>query len=203
MASALDKLKVAEIKKLTAEARLMTAQALDAERTVKDLTSRVIIFSGEIENIEATDLVKVLHDLSSPPEPITIQLNSVGGDLFEGLMMFDYIKHLREKGLRVTTETYGLAASMASVISQAGDERLISPNSWFMIHEPSTIVIGKSSAIRDEAVLIKKMHAQLCTILAERATLTVTQIQKNCDRRDWWMTAEEAVNNGFFDGYTT
>ena len=134
-----------------------------------------------------------------PGEPIVIRINSPGGSVLDGFALFDAILRLRRKGHTITTHGTGMIASMATILMQAGDERVLDANSWFMIHEVSAGAMGKASEMEDSLKLIKRLEDRLVTILAERSVLTKRQIIARTKRKDDWMTAEEAVALGFAD----
>lgn len=161
---------------------------------------RVFDFVGEVTEFEVKSAVDELNDWATESKDlITIRLCSPGGSVFDGFFLFDFVQDLRRAGCPVYVYAMGYAASMASVLLQAGERRLIARNTWFMVHEPSTIALGKASDIKDEALLMGKLHKQLVGILAERSTLTQKQIIARCQRKDWWMPAAEAVRHGFAD----
>ena len=68
-------------------------------------------------------------------QPIQIVFNSPGGSVLDGLALYDYIKELQSNGATINTATLGMAASMAGVLLQAGDERVIGKNDYVLIHE--------------------------------------------------------------------
>ena len=88
---------------------------------------------------------------------------------------------------------------MGAVLLQAGDRRVIGSNAFVMLHEVSNGASGKVSEIDDSVELSKRLQKRLLTILADRSTLTVQQIQRKGTRRDWWLDADEAVGLGFAD----
>jgi ATP-dependent Clp endopeptidase proteolytic subunit ClpP len=136
----------------------------------------------------------------APGAPLTIIFNSPGGAVHDGLALFDFLRHLRVAGHHLTTIALGRAASMGAVLLQAGDRRVIGSNAFVMLHEVSNGASGKVSEIDDSVELSKRLQKRLLTILADRSTLTVQQIQRKWTRRDWWLDAEEAVTLGFADG---
>ncbi|MEM2973009.1 MAG: ATP-dependent Clp protease proteolytic subunit [Candidatus Caldarchaeum sp.] len=195
----------AERKKYAAEAEFLTLEAEDRRRSLKWARSRarerrVFDFVGEVSEQLVRDAVDEINDWAAvSKDPITIRLNSPGGGIFDGLMFYDFLREIQKEGITVITHCIGYAASMASIISQAGTVRRISKHSWFMVHEPSSFSWGKMSDMKDEAELLKKLHKQLMSILAERSILTEKQITERCARRDWWLSAEESIHFGFFD----
>jgi ATP-dependent Clp endopeptidase proteolytic subunit ClpP len=190
----------AEAAKLRAEAKNLELEGRGLERNEAPFVERLMVFSGEVGEVEVSDSIDRLLDFEfASHEPITILLNSPGGDVFDGLLLFDTLQDIRRKGVHVTVKVRGLAASMGSILSQAGDTRVISRNSWFMIHEPSTIVFGKAGDIKREADLMVKLHKQLSAVLAERSNLTAAEVIRKSTDKDWWLPAIEAKGLGFFD----
>ena len=189
----------ATIRELNAEAALYEAQVKQEHRRERAQEARTLFFNAEVEEFEVGSAIEQLHDWElESDETITVVLNSPGGEVFTGLLLFDTLRNLRSN---VVTVTRGLAASMGSILSQAGDSRLISQHSWFMVHEPSTIAWGKVGDIKREAEMLKRVHDQLCGILAERSTLSKADIKRRSQDKDWWMDAGQAVEYGFFDGF--
>jgi ATP-dependent Clp endopeptidase proteolytic subunit ClpP len=131
--------------------------------------------------------------------PVEVVFNSPGGAVFAGLGLYDFLRLVDEAGTPVTTTATGYAASMGGVLLQAGSTRRMTPNAWLMIHEVSSIAIGKSSELADNAELSKRLYDQLVGILAERSSLSAAQIKRKSDRRDWWLGAGEALEHGFVD----
>jgi ATP-dependent protease ClpP protease subunit len=93
----------------------------------------------------------------------------------------------------------GMIASMAAILMQAGDERVLDENAWFMIHEISSRLGGKSSDMEDELKFVKRLQDRALAILSERSTLSKTQIARRWKKTDDWMSAEEALQLGFVD----
>lgn len=188
-------------KKNLAEAELYRLQQGPERRRELVFDRREVFLGSEVDEDTVGQTVDLLRDLSAESnDPITLYLNSPGGDVFDGLLLFDYVQELRDEcGIDFTTRVKGLAASMASVLAQAGDHRTISPNSWYMVHEPSTIAWGKAGDIKREAKLLEDMHKQLCAIIAERSNLTVADVIRKSTDKDWWVPAPQAVDFGFFD----
>jgi ATP-dependent Clp endopeptidase proteolytic subunit ClpP len=188
-------------KKLLAEAELLRLQQGPERRREAVYDRREVFFNEAVDEDSVEDAIEMLRDYQAESdEPITIFLNSPGGDVFDGLLLFDYVRELRaESGIEVTTRVKGLAASMGSVLAQAGDHRIVSANSWYMIHEPATLFIGKAGDIKREAKLMEALHKQLCGIIAERSNLTQAEVVRRSTDKDWWIPAAEALSLGFFD----
>lgn len=186
--------------KLIAETANLRLDGRELERREKVFDSRTLVFSGDVSEYEVNNAVEQLWDFRVVSKaPVTLLLNSPGGNVFDGLLLFDTFQEMRSEGIYVTVKVKGLAASMGSVLAQAGDLRIVSANSWYMIHEPSTLTWGKVGDIKREAKLLEELHKQLCAVLAERSTMSAAQVISKSRDKDWWVPAKEAHRLGFFD----
>jgi ATP-dependent Clp endopeptidase proteolytic subunit ClpP len=195
----------AEVRKLQVDTERAVAE-LDAYRrreadTAAEEGRRTYTFYARVEEESVRACMATLTSWSSkaPGAPLTIIFNSPGGAVHDGLALFDFLRHLRFTGHHLTTIALGRAASMGAVLLQAGDRRVIGSNAFVMLHEVSNGASGKVSEIDDSVELSKRLQKRLLTILADRSTLTVQQIQRKWTRRDWWLDADEAVGLGFAD----
>lgn len=133
-------------------------------------------------------------------KPIRIVFNSPGGSVMDGLALFDYIQELRAAyGIEFTTVALGTCASMASVLLQAGDKRVMAKHGYIMVHEIQTEAIGSMSDIDDSAGFARRLQNQILDILAERSSMPREDIKTKWERREWWLDAEEALELGFCD----
>lgn len=192
-------IEAATVRELNAEASLYEAQVKSELRRERANDARTLLFNSDVDENTVEMALETLHDWElEGDDPITIVLNSPGGEVFSGLLLFDT---LRASDSNIITVTRGLAASMGSILAQAGDVRLVSKHSWYMVHEPSSIAWGKMGDIKREAKMLERLHEQLCDILAERSSLSRADIKRRSQDKDWWLSAEEALEVGFFDGY--
>lgn len=178
------------------------------------ITTRTIYMGSvesDIENGESgTDAkmaeraIKALHILdSSAPDgdkPITIILNSPGGDVYHGLAIYDAIKACKN---HVTIIVYGMAMSMGAWVLQAADDRIVAPNSRVMIHYGNTSHEGHSKSAliwaKEEERVNKKMEdIFLEKILEKKPVFTRKELQELLNF-DTVLTAEEAVDLGLAD----
>lgn len=189
----------------TEHERILTDLArLDYERASKERmrndNNRVLDFTREVSRSYVEETIQTLHSWRrTSSDPIVIRLSSPGGSVIDGLALYDTIKSLSAEGIKITTVALGWAASMAAVLLQAGNERVVGNNAYILIHEVSSAAIGKLSEIEDEAKFTKKLNDRLFDILAERATVKRSTIAKHAKRRDWWLSAEECLRFGFAD----
>lgn len=197
-----------EIRKLDAEATKADAEAWEAVRKRGDQAAssnahRTYHFVGEVREGSVKDCIQALDMWSrrDPGEPITLIINSPGGDVIDGLALYDFIvSDLRsDRGHEVTTVTRGYAASMGGVLLQAGSNRLIAPNAYVLIHEVSRGAIGKVSELEDVMDFTKRLQDRLAEILALRSKLDADEVRERWSRKDWWLDADEVVELGFAD----
>lgn len=185
------------------ELELSKMRDVEADRLAKpgSRTYRQLNIFGPIYGPSVDTWIDTLEhwERRDPGEPIVIRINSPGGDVLDGFALLDTILRLRRKGHKITTHGLGMIASMATILMQAGEERILDQNAWFMIHEVSAGVRGKSSEMEDELNFVKKLQDRLLDILAERSTLTKAQIKRRWKKKDDWMSADEALTLGFVD----
>jgi len=165
------------------------------------LQKRAIYLWGIIDDRSAKDIVSkmMLLDADKPGEEIKFYINSPGGMVTSGMVMYDTIKLMKSP---VSTICMGLAASMGSILLSAGvkGRRFVYPHSEVMIHQPSLggYFQATSADIEIQANQIRKTKEIGAKILAQNCGKTVEQIMKDFDR-DYWMDASEAVAYGIVD----
>lgn len=208
----------AEARKAAAEAAaaeigLAQVQRVEAEHLASDKYHHVYQFTGSVGQSSVKDCVDRLAywRRSDPKQPITIVFNSPGGSVLDGMVLFDYIQDLRRHGTKVTTVSLGMAASMAGILLQAGDVRIMAKESWMLIHEIAFGAIGKIGDVEDTVEWAKRIQDRILNIFANRCKaageagtaskpLTKSKIEKEWKRRDWWISSEEALEYGLIDG---
>ena len=92
-----------------------------------------------------------------------------------------------------------MAASMAGILLQAGDTRWIGQQAWLMIHRAAFGAYGKTFEIEDEVKFVKRIEERILDIFTSRSKLTRNRIKRNWERKDWWISAEEALELGLID----
>jgi ATP-dependent protease ClpP protease subunit len=133
--------------------------------------------------------------------PIEMTFTSDGGDMIFGMALYDTICDLRDKGHVITTKALGVAASMACILLQAGSIRQIGKQSSLLIHETSFGAKGKTGEVEDALGWVKERNDQILDIFAERSRGKVTKavLRRKCQRRDWWISADESLRLGLVD----
>lgn len=162
--------------------------------SVKDDTAVIDIYD-EIGywGVTAKDFTADLRDLDV--ENIHINLNSYGGDVFDGVAIYN---ELVNHPANITIEITGIAASIASVIAMAGDEIRIGKNAQMMIHEAWGMAIGNAAEMRQTADLLDKIGGTIAETYADRAGGTV-EGWREAMLAETWYTGAEAVEAGLAD----
>ena len=187
-----------------ADVELGEARRRDQDARAEAGRTLVYTFYAEVGEDSVRTAMQTLAAWSrrDPGAPITIVLNSPGGRVLDGLALYDFLLRLRRDGHHLRIEVVGRAASMGGILLQAGDERIIGPNAFLLIHEVSGGAEGRSSELGDRVEFYGLMEKRLLAILAGRSTMTDRQIRTRWQRKDWWLSADEAVALGFADATT-
>lgn len=129
--------------------------------------------------------------------PVTVYVNSPGGDMFAGVAIYNM---LREHQGPVTVKVLGLAASAASIIAMAGDRVQIAKSAFLMIHNAWTFAIGNRKDLMETAAALDKFDNSLSEIYADRTGLPVAQTTQMMDD-ETWLSGEQAVDMRFADEF--
>lgn len=132
------------------------------------------------------------NQLASVSGPLEVHINSGGGDVFDGISIKNAIE--THKG-HVTTIVDGIAASIASVIAQAGTERVMMPGSMMMIHDAFSFVAGNAEELAKMAATLDEVSQNLADIYARSAGGTADE-WRAAMKAETWYTAEQAVEAG-------
>jgi ATP-dependent Clp protease protease subunit len=164
---------------------------------------RDIYIVGDIEKDAARAAIERLRELANDNnKPITIYINSAGGNVTDGLAIHDSVRYLVSRGIEITIVVQGMAYSMGSVVLQAASpgRRLAFPHSWIMIHEPAKWAGWQSTtAAAQHLDRLKQMQSQIYRILAERAGKPLRQIIRDTKRTDFYLDAYRAREYGLID----
>jgi ATP-dependent protease ClpP protease subunit len=133
---------------------------------------------------------------------VTVNINSPGGDMFEGLAIYNL---LREHPAEVTIKVMGVAASAASIIAMAGDKVLMGTGAMMMIHNAWGVVVGNRHDFADAADVFNTFDSSMAEIYADRTGLKAEEILTMLDGPSrssdgTYMTAAESIDKGFADG---
>jgi ATP-dependent Clp endopeptidase proteolytic subunit ClpP len=127
--------------------------------------------------------------------PVNLRINSLGGDVFDGMAMYNVIKRREAK---TTVYIEGIAASIATIIALGADEVVMAENSLFMIHNAWGGTMGEAKDMRKTADTLDKISGELTDIYRKKTGLSYEALQQMMDE-ETWLNAEEAYESGFVD----
>ena len=163
------------------------------------MMDRIIFLGTEVNDYTANVIQAQLLYLDSvdSERDINIYLNTPGGSVYAGLGIYDTMQFI---GSKVATICTGMAASMGAVLLVAGEKgmRAALPHSRVMIHQPLGGIQGQASDIEITAREILKLKDELYQIISDHSGQTMEKIRQDADR-DYWMTANEALEYGMID----
>jgi len=190
-----------------------------------DIANREIYLHGQHGAFEedpgvdyrmASTFIKNIRHLDAKTHSsILIHMHSIGGNWNDGMAIYDAISMCRSY---VTILAYGQAESMSSIILQAADERIMTPNSYFMCHFGSSGMVGDYQSVQNAVKFEQSMTDAMLEIYTEQCVngkffkehyKTVTPekvkgfIRRKISAGDWYLNAHESVYYGFADGVVT
>ncbi len=136
----------------------------------------------------------ILMQQDDEKAPITVYINSPGGSADSGFAIYDALRFFKPP---VRTVVTGLCASAAVMIYLAAprERRYSLPNARFLLHQPSTMVLGSASDIKISAEEIVKLRERYNQIVAQETGKSPEQVTQDADR-DFWLSPEEAAKYG-------
>ncbi|MEE8105761.1 MAG: ATP-dependent Clp protease proteolytic subunit [Planctomycetota bacterium] len=170
----------------------------------KLLDQRIVLLCEPVMPEAAERLVAQLLYLNGKDDkaPIHFYVNTPGGSISDGFAMFDAVRMIKAP---VTTICTGISASMGTILMLAPPEkknRVTLPNTRFMIHQPSSAYQGAASDIEIGAKQILLLRDRLIEIYVEETKQDADRIRTDLNR-DYWMSANEAVDYGLCDRVVT
>ena len=143
--------------------------------------------------ITAQEFINDIKDLKDTP--INLRINSLGGDVFDGMAMYNVIKRREAK---TTVYIEGIAASIATIIALGADEVVMAENSLFMIHNAWGGSMGEAKDMRKTADTLDKISSELIDIYRKKTGLSYEGLSAMMDE-ETWLNANEAFEMGFID----
>jgi ATP-dependent protease ClpP protease subunit len=147
------------------------------------------------EGVTAKRIAGALRGMGAGP--VTVNVNSPGGDMFEGLAIYNL---LREHDGEVTVKVLGLAASAASIIAMAGDKVQIARSGFLMIHNSWVMAVGNRHDLVEVAEMLKSFDDAMASIYAARTGQEVKAMAKLMDA-EAWIGGQAAIDDGFADDF--
>jgi ATP-dependent Clp protease protease subunit len=164
---------------------------------------RDVYLVGDIEKDTARACIERLRDLANDNDkPITLFINSAGGNVTDGLAIHDSVRFIISRGIQIRIIVQGMAYSMGSIVLQAAShgQRFAFPHSWIMIHEPAKWAGWQStSAAAQHLERLKQMQDQIYRILSSRSGKPLRQIIRDTKRTDFYLDAQGALEYGLID----
>jgi ATP-dependent Clp protease, protease subunit len=168
----------------------------EARMMEKFLKARTILISEAITSDLAKRIYQnlILLESENPEKPITIIINSPGGEADTGFGIYDMIRFVQPP---VRTLVAGLCASAAVMVFLAAPkgERYALPNSRFLLHQPSSATFGQASDLEIASREILKLRDRYNEVVAQETGHSVEKINEDADR-DFWMSSVEAMEYG-------
>ena len=143
--------------------------------------------------VTAQDFISEIKGLKDMP--INLRINSLGGDVFDGMAMYNVIKRREAK---TTVYIEGIAASIATIIALGADEVIMAENSLFMIHNAWGGTSGEAKDMRKTAETLDKITSELTDIYVKKTGLSYDTLAEMMDEESW-LNAQEAFDLGFID----
>ena len=167
------------------------------------LMDRVIFLRGEVNEQLANSIVAQLLFLEKedPEAEISMYINSPGGSVTDGMAIYDTMRYIRPK---IRTVCLGMAASMGAFLLMAGEKgmRMALPNSEVMIHQPSGGARGQVTDVQLHARWLQRTKDKMNLMMSEMTGQPLDRIARDVER-DYFMTAEEALEYGIIDSIFT
>lgn len=142
--------------------------------------------------VSASDFLAEVRKLDGP---LNLHLNSPGGDVFDGLAIYQALK---ARAGETTVVVDGLAASIASVIAMGADKLVMAPKATLMIHDGWTMSVGNAEEMRKTADLLDRTSNNIASVYADKAGGTV-EFWRERMRAETWYSADEALEAGLVD----
>ncbi|MEE9352369.1 MAG: head maturation protease, ClpP-related [Thiotrichaceae bacterium] len=162
--------------------------------------STINIFGVVGEDVRAADIIPKIQ--AAKGKVIEIGIMSIGGDVREGLAIYDALREASANGQEVRTFALGITASIASIIFMAGDVREVSDNAEIMIHNSSVVMGGNKHDLKGAIEVLDDIDSKMIGIYTSRTGLDEDKVSDLLNK-ETFMSADEAVSKGFATDKTT
>jgi ATP-dependent protease ClpP protease subunit len=171
---------------------------------ISAVTDARFVLNAEAATIEIFDVIggpgvndsRIAGALRSiGARPVTVKINSPGGDPFTGATIYNL---LRGHGQKITTQILGMAASAASIVAMAGDRIEVAKNGQAMIHRAQGAAFGDADTMRTVSALLDQTDEAIAGVYGDRTGLPLEQIKKMM-AEETFMLADDLLALGFAD----
>lgn len=153
---------------------------------------------GDAQKVDPATVVGELMELARTYDKIDIRINSVGGEVFAGIAIYNALKSSKAD---ISIYIDGVAASIAAIIALCGKPLYMSRHARLMLHRVQGGEYGTAKQLRDAAQMIEDLEGSLSKMIADRCKSTPEAVCKQYfDGKDHWFTAQEASELGLIDG---
>ncbi|MBQ7154831.1 MAG: Clp protease ClpP [Synergistaceae bacterium] len=156
--------------------------------------NEILLYSLIDYGITANKVIDAVNSFD-PDKTITLRINSEGGDVFDGIALYNYLK---DRNVNVIID--GECSSSASIIAMAGKTITMKRGSLLMIHNPMTCASGDSEAFKAYADMLGKITSSVIAIYQSRSNLNADQI-RDLMAAETWLEPEMAKEYGFIDDF--
>ena len=167
-----------------------------------DTKDNVIIIEGEIQSGMTFDVIaksRLLTKLNGDVKTFNILLNTPGGDVIETLGLIDFMKSQEKQGIKYNIIVRGAAMSAGALLLACGTgSRMASKHSKIMVHQLSTIVVGKLSDVKSNAKFSEELESDCNELMAE-CTKKDKEYWENISSNDYFISAQQALELGIID----
>lgn len=199
----------AESNAASAKLDLSKKQRDELERKASNKYHHIYRFASGVEDKSVDACINQLDiwDRVDPGCEVTLIFTSPGGSVVHGMALWDYLVEFRANGHNLITHTQGMAASMAGILLQAGDVRVMGRESWLLIHQVQAGMMGSYGELQDRMKWLEMTQDRILDIFARRSAEVTgktfesrrTYVKRNWMRTDWWISSDEALKQGLVD----
>lgn len=148
---------------------------------------------GDGSMVSAKQFSDELKKLEASVNEIVVRINSPGGDVFDGIAIYN---RLKQHPAKVTVYIDGLAASIASIIALAADDIFIGEGALYMVHLPWTFAMGNRMELDNTVSRLMDVEEQMISIYSKKSGLDRAEVKALLEA-ETWMSADEAIEKGF------
>lgn len=158
-----------------------------------------ILLIGSVDEAMHKDFTEKLQELANRGiKKVNIILNSAGGSVTDALAIVSTMRTHRMFGFKFTIIAQGAIMSAATLILAAGDKRIITEESWVMVHESSVKLKGNVSVLEKELSQLRRMEVQWCDLMA-KYTMTSAKEWARMNKETTYLDADECLRLGLAD----
>lgn len=190
-----------DIKKIDIKDRIIQFQNVVEEDTTADIIKKIYDINTDdkelLNNIKYILNIQNFEDINLELPHIQLLLSTYGGCVYDGLALYDVIK---KSNTKVDIICSGKIMSMGIILTLAGHTRKAYKNTTFMIHSVSGWAVGKLEEMEESAEECKRLNNILFDIISSNTKITKSELKEIKKlKKDWFMTAEEALKYGLID----